>query len=696
MARDRVQVGDLAPPEAIRPSPIQSDTFAAPAQPLIDNNGERLERALGMFSSALGGLAQRRAAGAADAEKLAKIQHMEQVTGEYNAYRSAVTNGTFIQDIKAGKVSWASDPLIGSAVRKDWAGLEAESLGARVDMAFTNNELDLADPDLEKKILEMARPGAEQFVNTADAMAEYRKGLDKVRDSVAQRRQKFMADGFQATADNMTARNIEGVLDAGVLQNASPEQVQASLRQLYKDLGPRAKGGSLDQPYGRTDTILLNLLEQKAKDPRFAEMAVRVIHSQRVDPETGQPLGALSSTIKNDEKVRAIEDAARRSLSTAAEDQVKAQLRAADLQSFKARDGSFSVLQDFKTQNGIDPSKEISVTADTRRKQAVQDYIAEVRTKNGGKPDFDREIEMVAKNGVPHPEWIPLLKDTFYGAANTNVDSMNVDGPTQAARIQQASNLYMDIVDRNSKAVSTLPKEVREFYEGYATLVRVDGQSPDQAAASMARIHAADANNTDPEFDKTVRDQVKSATKNLNLHTGWFEFEEGVKNGTDVSPRIERLAYLIAKTRSVSPDDAVELAKKRVLETGFNVNGYVIFDQPGFDKADKPFIERTLEGVYKQLLPQFRANGSTFENLGVAPNINGELDITENGLPVMQFMYDASGKLLGQKQLSIKAADINKMQIAEEEALRQKARRAILGTQEPGDNPNIDNPLPGP
>ena len=136
-----------------------------------------------------------------------------------------------------------------------------------------------------------------------------------------------------------------------------------SVRSVYTDIGPRMKGGSLDLKYNELDRVFLDVLEQRARDPRYAALMGDILGAERVRMD-GSPgrLGSLAQTHAHASKVRSIMDTARRTLADTAQKVAEQNLALADREAYRKGDGSAGAITDFRVPNPADPSKEIVVT----------------------------------------------------------------------------------------------------------------------------------------------------------------------------------------------------------------------------------------------------------------------------------------------------------------------------------------------
>ena len=120
----RVQVRDLAAPDPIQPSPLQSDTFAAPPQPMIDNNMDRLAAALGHFGAGV----------SAHLNDPAKKQALrDSQLAEWETWKAARTSTEQLDAIRSGKAPYWADPYVNKVVRGYHGGLEADTLTEQLD-----------------------------------------------------------------------------------------------------------------------------------------------------------------------------------------------------------------------------------------------------------------------------------------------------------------------------------------------------------------------------------------------------------------------------------------------------------------------------------------------------------------------------------------------------------------------------------
>lgn len=639
----RVQVEDLSAPEKIRPSPLQSDTYTGAPQPPIDNRMGELASALGVLNHGLQSYAHLQKQQELDAKKA----HIEQVTAEYNHYLTSATDETRLADMRSGKIPWMADPYVGTVIRKDYAQLEAQDVARQIDQDIADGKLQLGvhPAILQKYILDKTKPIADKFYDSADAITTFRKGLDGVRDSLLAKNAQAIAQANQQAFDNISMRRISGVLDEAVRTGSSVADTQTAVRKIYEELGGRLKGGSLGQQYGHMDEILLNVLKEKAADPRYAQLALALVNEDRVDAGTGARMGALADVFKHQGAVKAVQDAAVSALSKDAEEKFRNRVILDNVAKLEAKDGSSGSMSDITIPNPFDSSKTIKISAAEQEKDAVQAAINKIRADNGGKPNYEAEIDLVLHNGVKHQEIVGSLNKLAQGLAATSISSPGSVATPQPEAIQQGAQLYNLIADRNySYLEHYLSKDTIRVFETYTALTRYGGLDPAAAAASTAKIFASKGSQEDPHIAGGGRlSDIESKVKGLDF--SWMPFSGGVSNFNDVRGKMMELAKVYAQATDVDADTAIKMAKDRILSASTYVNGRAVFGVPGLLPDDgknfQPILDKIFEDNKADLKKSF--NVGSAKDLSVAPlRSGGFMVVGPNGFPVLVPKFEDS------------------------------------------------------
>jgi hypothetical protein len=661
VAKERVQVRDLAPPERIQPGPLQSDTFAAPAAAPVNDDLERLSSALSHFGAGVG----------AYNEGLKKQQN-EKNLAEYERFVASHTNPEIVEAFKAGKLPGQLDPISSGTISKDAGGRVAMLIARQLDEqqqagipGFGTEKF-----DAERHVLDQAAPYIEQMQGNAYALSGFNNAFDRVRSSFREAHERDLGDlrirtMEQGARDHIRAAIVTGIKDAK-LDGAG---LQEALRPLYSTLGPRQKGGSLDIRYGRMDELVLEEAERLAANPEYAKSVQEMLHAPRKSLDGKSDLPPLAAVVRHDDKVSQIHRIAIKTLGDAAEDTVKRDLEQRVAKAVLAQDGSIYGLKDLDVVNPEDKSRRITYQAAALKEKGVEIALEAVRQRHGGDPTKStaEELAVVTRNAVAHPEWIPALKGAYVGLAGSL--STNV-GPDQVSAIIQSGEMYREIA-RNAGTnymSKHLDRSENAFYELYNVLrSKEGGLTPEQAAANVARVYSSRLNAQDPNTEAMRRRQIEKAASRDFLEKSWatgalsyLPFSAmPAENQMEVIKRVTELANSYALTNAWSPERAVKMAAERVAGVAVNVNGNAIFD-PSVEPGDVRHINKIFEvKFFKGETQEDRARIKALkdqgvekpEDLSILPLDNGNFMIKKAGGGEVTIPRFKDGKIVGESPL---------------------------------------------
>jgi hypothetical protein len=175
--KKRVQVRDLEAPERIQPAPVQSDTYAKPAPPPINNNLEQLAKGLGVFASAMTSLGRKHAA---EEEQRIKLQQL----ADYEQWKASVSSDEHLDAIRSGSLPINVDKILDSVVKKDSAELEAGKLASEIDADIPQAGLGSQGFDADAYVRQKAAPYVSRLSGDPRTMAYFGGQLDRIRAGV--------------------------------------------------------------------------------------------------------------------------------------------------------------------------------------------------------------------------------------------------------------------------------------------------------------------------------------------------------------------------------------------------------------------------------------------------------------------------------------------------------------------------------
>jgi hypothetical protein len=681
----RVQTPDLAAPDPIRPAPIQSDTFAAPAPPPIDNRLAQLADGLGAFNRGVTALA-------ATADKKAKDDRLLRMQAEFDRWAASTTSDDQLNQLWAGKAPYQSDPIFRKAVATYFGGKQAKALAGELDREFQEGKIPYGSQDFnpDRFVLDRADGIVQRYGNDPDFIGSFRKGLDAIRGRVTESHETAKAQGVAALANQVLTDNFRDVLDQALPGQLTPEQTLGTMRQIMKETGPRLQGGSLGIRYGAAEDALLNVFEEYADRPEYGGMLRAMLTTEREDlTGSGVKLGSFLGDAKKGDRARAILVRVQAAQEKAGEQIVRQRVSAAALEAFDRGDGSFSEFGDVLTRgkptNPANPSKTISISSDEVSKATQDAWLAQQREKAGG-VDYATEIAKFAANGMVHPEIDTTLKRAYVAASMTVSNGKPLD-QSSVDLLKKAGDLY-EVQKKVARNSIKLSDDQRDFFELYTTLKEI-GLPPVDAANGVIRAYS-DSDSQDPTIAGQNRERIQKKMASADFNA-WYSLGGTAQNQGLLVPKVTRLAQAMVRSGMMSPEEAVEKSIKLVSEQAVFVNGHALFGVPNLEKDDVPYVKEQLNGIYKQFGPGLKQlyGINSADELSVASVGNtGRLMVfnRSTGAPISVFdpgaQYDASRPdempTVKQIGIDISVKQIKKVRALEEEAGRTRAREEAI------------------
>lgn len=601
-------VPEIGGAERIQPSGLQSDTFQGHAAPVMDENGARLAASLGHFNESLNGFAMSQAR--LDRQNEANAKGMEafakqQAIRGLDARISSMTDDEFMNKVKAGVEPWTHDVYLADAIPKHQARILAKQLTERYDAdvqtgAIPNGSLSY---NPEQEILRRAAPAVEMLKGTA-GMDAFREQLDHIRVSAREKHNAAVGKAAQDMMQQTAYDQIKDALDANLQAGNTSKSLIDGVRQVYKDVGPRAEGGSLSLDRPTLDKLVLKAFHEAAKDPDKAAQVMAALDAPRTD-EKGNDIPSLGSSHGNDAAAEAIRETGRKTLQGAEKKAAENAYTADALQRFDARDGSFGALRDHyfngdQTKYGGD----IKLDASKTKKEVAAQYIDYVRAANGGQPDWQRELSAFMINGEKHPEVQNDLEQGFSGVGGYNMRSPADATPDQIKTIIKGAETFHKINDTNAAYVGkVVPREQQGFYHSYDILTREMGNTPEQAAAKLAYTYSTKDGQEDDGRIKALQKDTHDKVSAMKLQgSGLFGSNilgSNASNLKDVEDRVNDVAKVISKTTGLDAEHSVDKAIEIVGKGTININGRAIFGT-SLQHEDQPHVQTVLQEAFNQ------------------------------------------------------------------------------------------------
>lgn len=597
--RGRVQVNDLAAPEAIRPYGFQSDTFAAPARPAINNDWENLERGLAAFGS---GVNQLHARMKADGEKQYAEDmkaYEERAKAEYAKFRLSRTSDEMVQAWREGAVPFQHDPIMYLWLNKAWAQDEAEAFGRELDAdEHLRENIGKENFDVQGYILEKSQPYSERLYGEEGVLLDFANGVSRHTERLIELDNKFRGENRVALAESRAMQQLDRAFEQAIDDELPPtQQFSDHYRAIYKSLGPRVKGGAPDIRLGRLDELTLEMLADKAADADKAQHVLALLEADRISTDDNATrIGSLESVEAHREKVAAIRKVAEKALADREKDELQKSAIAFAADAFGRQDGSFAGIGDERVNtqlNGV-----VDVRAEEVKKEAAILWRDQLRAENGG-PDVARETDYFAANGVVHEEFFNQLKNGYFGLGNVMLKPGTSPDANSVEQIKRSAALYMQMNKQAPNYMTQLPENVRDFYEMVAVGMGPMGLTADQAAMTAMRISANGDTSFGGSVPQDLRDKIERDLGRVKASLIPAFLGGGIDNPGDLMASTLRMTRLYMQMGN-SAEEARTLAMERVNEQTVIVNGKALVGIPGIEKDKEAALDASVKGMWKQ------------------------------------------------------------------------------------------------
>ena len=679
----RVQTPDLAAPEPIRPGPIKRDTYERAQREVVDtSDSKRLVQALGIAKGLVGPAMS--AIGKAQAE--ATKARQEHDFRRWNHWLSTTEQSEQLDLIKSGKAPTSSDPHVQAAIEKHHGFLTARRLAAEVDKDIAERKLPFGtnqfNPD--KYVVDKAVDYANGLVKSKHAMFAFRKTLDHFRKDLAARHTRALGIANTRKIETTAADTINGALQQAygnfgdvdpslegvtVEQASKGQRILDSLRStVYKELGPRMNGGSLDLKYGRMDELLLDILKEHAKNPKYAKTVMEILTAQRKEilnrGETRKPqdIGPLWNIYRHQGKLREIQETADKSLWNNFQAVTKQKVLDVDTSAVESRNGQF--FHDIEVPYG-DGKRSVKISGAEREEQAYRNLSEKYRLEEQqNNPNYkggpvQKELDLYIDNGVKHEEMVTKLDRAVVGFLNS---ADNKPDPNAIAELQQQAiklgTSYKYMVDKAPGTRGWFKAHTQKFFEAYRLALNTGVYSPAQAVV-MAQQALLNKDGYDPKFTKA---QVETALNNIDVSDksqSWWNIlglgtDSEVANPIEARKALKEHAELIVRVTGKDPEKALAEAAKEISNNAVRVNGSLIINEPGLNPHDSEHFQYFLKNFHKTFAVDLadRYDVDKPEELSVRRKAPGVYVIISRAtqLPVTPHPYNKKGEIVGPQQ----------------------------------------------
>lgn len=612
----RVQVDDLAPPEPLKVSQYNGDTYAPPEQPVEDHNLANIADALGTFSSSLfryGRIAQRQ-------------QQRDQMAQENQAAQGTIggmSHDDYMQAWKDGKLPAYQLPapnlLVGKVAGRYSAddlinGLQQKVNSGEIDLNATNKDGSYTN-DLPSLLTQQMQPLIQQYGQNSDYQSRgfmaglyektlaAREALLKYQDGV---RTKHMTDQLGGTAYNSFTDAITNA--------KTPEDAQQSVRQLYSDMGPNLP---VKQKNPFLDTQLRNALQKMAQDPKTVDNAEAVLNADRIDPKTGQNIGPLANTGNSDPNIASQLVDIRKSIGTTKDAKQQSDANTAmqqqALQAMQRQDGSLAQIQPYPMT--LPKTGKQVIVGESAKKDAALQYFnwsqQEAQASNRRLDDvLDREVKVAQASNIG----IPHIEDQLKGAASSALNANLSSNPQAQDQVMKAYETYRYLQSGYQGWADShlnLDKDTKKFFDTLDVVTK-GGQTDSATAMEMAQGVASNRSeqNSPEDFKQKMQAVQNSVDNSINSSSwmDWMKSKVGLSDGVPtnvglVRDQVSKYAKLLATSDNIDADKAIQLAQQYVAKTMFTVNGAALHNIPQLPVDDQ---KRLIDNKLNELLPQLQ------------------------------------------------------------------------------------------
>jgi hypothetical protein len=595
MAQGRVQVQDLQGNGALRPAPIQSDTFVAPARPSADNRWASLAQSLAGFSSSLGDYAS--------TMKPSEEERQRQIWAAERKMEG-LTNDETKQLVDEGKIPAFADKFARQAAHSVAGATRGRTFATELrDQMVKEFDWDAGDPDafITSKINEYIENSpykddpnfGQNFMRSATGLRDW-----AVKFSVDRKSEQFVEQKGQSAYDYLSA-----TFDQQAELGSDPEKVADLIFSQLPVLGSK---GTLGVNEETLEGEVLNLARRYADTN--PDHALALINRTRKGRDGIERSFAMDRDKADQvEQIRATAAKAKDRISEAEARQELAN-RNADL----FRNGGMESVEDFtfKTSGG----REVTVSKDEQLKAAEDEYlrgsaqIAKTRREAPTEQMF-RELRDFRRQGHKHPG--------IARALGNMVDSASPEilgDPESKERLMGKLDVYRKLRQESKNSITAYTKEEdRDFAEAFIQGTDFLGLS-DDAALEFAITTSRPLDAFGREQVGKYQREIDSELNNLATRKNWFGFDSDSDptNFSTVKTKVTQLAQKFV-VGGVEPKLAVTAASKAVKEN-MTVHNGTMLDLNGLDVPDN-----FPEAVDEALAQFIAANPKVVERSGFEP-----------------------------------------------------------------------------
>lgn len=551
----RVQVRDLQADISLRPAPMQSDTFAAPARPVENRNAARLADALSSFSGAFGSLVGIAGKTSHDEKERQDYETRRQFANRSPAeWNQAVVSG----QIKNGQTTeiMAMNSMAGDGM----ADHQIEELRKKYA-----EQSDWDADDVEGETRQLMATTLEQYAKNNPSFGKpYMRRMEAYIGSLRTAQQQRGIQKYEEAKKDAAFSHISVTYKDADREGLTPEQKADRIFEQSKHLG---KNGSL-------------ILDNKEVDNMVFAQAARIVDE---DPETalaiinkvrkgadGRDIPAIASKRQLADQVEGLKARATIAIDKKSEATQKGDLVRQGAEAI--RNGDFDMFSGDKTI--VLPSgKQVKMEGATLKDAAISAYEQSSNKyaqdhKEDWKTTIARDEMAYGRSGLNNP----VVEKALKGVAS-QTDTSVLQDDKALNQLSRKAELYEQIKNNSvNRLRGYTQQEDREFMEAFLLGRNTLGYDDAQAAAYAIKVNSVLDPSTLPKVDYKQDEISRGAAEVMNRSYG---FDPDASNYSDVHSRITALARNNV-SMGMNPDTAIENAVKLVKNSSVFFNGAVI------------------------------------------------------------------------------------------------------------------------
>lgn len=607
----RVQVPGLANAPALQPAPMQSDTYAAPPRPAINQNTARLADALSSFSHSIGGLVPTMMAERQKADEQALWVQQKKLSG--------MTREEYVQAVEAGTIPVYADEFKARAIQSahgmHYGAHRSDQLRQHLMIQF-----DWDSEDVGTFLTSEIRADLEKYGADRNFGAQYLREMDRLQSWAMDYREKRSTEQFVQAQHDAAFAVIDTKVNELIQADTDPGAIAASVYGWYGELG---KEGTLGMDHDALDKEVLNKARRLAGE--HPEVALAMLEATR----TGRGGQTLSLNTRPDMRDAAlgIQATAQRVIADRQESALREEVYASDVDMLES--GQLDGIADIRYVAPDGSEKVLRV--EDRKERAAETFLRRSRqiaaeSREEPHESLAREFRSFQASGVKHPN----IERAVTGIADMANVGMLEDGAPELEQMMGKLLAYSWLQNESTASLLAYTEEKdRDFAESFwmaqRYLKRADGQPFSHKDALSFAIRSTEVSRTGMPLAASAREELHAQVKTLSTEPGWIWGDNDAEpmNSAIAEQRVVNLAQRFVQL-GVKPQRAVKMAGEAVKNTSSVYRG-VLLDLQGLD-VPHDFAE-VLDGIIGRFVKQqpnvLEGNGVEESDITVVPSSSG-------------------------------------------------------------------------